>query len=67
MGLSFAHGAVQWRAADAATTTYPVTGLGFALKVTTGFDGLAYAGGFQTTIGYSQAYMAAMLAGVTAD
>lgn len=32
MGLSFAHGAVLWRAADAATTTYAVTGLGFTPK-----------------------------------
>ena len=39
----------------------------FTLKVTAGYDGLAYGGGFQTTIGYSRAYMAEMLAGVTAD
>lgn len=32
MALSFAHGAVQWLAADAATTTYAVTGLGFTPK-----------------------------------
>lgn len=32
MALSYAHGAVQWLAADAATTTYPVSGLGFTPK-----------------------------------
>lgn len=44
MALSYAHGAVQWLAADAATTTYVVTGLGFqpkALKFTA--NGLASA------------------------
>lgn len=32
MALQFAHGAVQWSSADAATTQYPVTGLGFTPK-----------------------------------
>lgn len=32
MALSFAHGAVQWLAADAANVTYAVTGLGFTPK-----------------------------------
>lgn len=32
MSLRYAHGAVQWLAADAATTTYPVSGLGFVPK-----------------------------------
>lgn len=32
MALSFAHGAHKWLAADAATTTYAITGLGFQPK-----------------------------------
>lgn len=32
MALSFSHGAIRWLAADAATTTYPVTGLSFQPK-----------------------------------
>lgn len=32
MGLLYAHGSVNWLAADAATTTYAVTGLGFTPK-----------------------------------
>lgn len=32
MALKYAHGAVQWLAADAVSTTYPVTGLGFRPK-----------------------------------
>src|SRR5262245_15966699 len=32
MALEFAHGAIQWLAADAATTTYTVSGLSFQPK-----------------------------------
>lgn len=32
MALNFAHGAIQWLAADVATTTYVVSGLGFQPK-----------------------------------
>lgn len=32
MALAFAHGAIQWQAADAATTVYTVTGLSFQPK-----------------------------------
>lgn len=45
MALSYAHGAVQWLAADAATTTYTVSGLAFqpkALKF--------YASGIQSAV-----------------
>lgn len=31
------------------------------------YDGIAYGGGYQTTAGYSETYMAEMLAGVSAD
>jgi len=47
-----------------------LTGRDFTLvgaPSTSYYDGIAYGGGYQTTAGYSETYMAEMLAGVTAD